>query len=151
MVCVFVNAFPNSRVIPFDGFPHSNFKKRCDIIQHELNSLQEGSEGKRLKVLWCFKHMTQITRLRSRPFNAKVSVHFMYQGFPYYDPYPSLSRLRDGKYDVVVFEEMISNVEDVLLINSLMWAINEFGGMPVVVSAWEKFPLLTLLGEIKVD
>lgn len=140
MVKIFLKKVSHPRIIiQQDARTPALFVRRCEDIQNRLSEIQKQQRNKRIRVLWCFARMKKITHYRRRPFNVNISVRFMFSGFPYYSPYPTIPRLEREKYDVVVFEEMISSLSHVFMLNTLSTVVAQNGGKSVIVSQDDSF------------
>ena len=133
MVQLFIPVNPGNKILlEMEKYPQKKFQQRCDLIHAHLNVIQKESGGSRIKVLWCSRSYG-VSHFQRRPFNHMVSVRFMHQGFPYFNSFPSAEHLIEKKYDVVVFEDVLSKLPDVFAINQLMWIVSENGGLPILV------------------
>lgn len=101
-----------------------DFKVRCNVIKSHVSFLRRATNAShRLRVLWCFRE-TRIGE-RRKPFDHKVSVKFMFNGFPIGHPYrledfPTFSHFLDHEYDVVILEDMMSCSDDVEAVRALV-------------------------------
>lgn len=132
-------------VIPHDRRTQLEFRQRCELLHAHLNIIQKESNGRRIKVLWCFNG-THIMHRRRKPFNHRVSIKFMYYSAFCEMIYPTESFISTHQYDVVIFEDMLQEESTIRLLQELILKVDSYSGVSIVTSE-EKFKyLLDCLG-----